>query len=856
MKTFLILDGNSLLHRAWHAIPPLTTKDGRVVNAAYGFTMVIEKMREKYAPDYMAVAWDLPGGTFRHEEYAEYKGTRAKKEPELYEQIPLIQEILADYNVPSLSAPGFEADDIVGTIAETYGAKELKVLIVTGDLDALQLVTETVNVVIFVKGLSEVKQYDPAMVKERYELTPSQLIDLKTLMGDASDNIPGIAGVGKKTATDLLKQYGTIEKIYDAIEAGDVPEKFVKKFAGQEKTVEQMKRLVTIVRDVELKDFKKEDAQLREPNAEKLRTVFAELEFKTLLRKYEGEGSSEAPVKKKAKKQRASVDLDTLNKEKIAVHIEYGQTDLFGSGIKTIALFDGKKLFAVEHPDKKTQKQILQALNASSEIIFYDAKKFFHEVGEVSAQVFDTLIASYLLAPGDRAFDFEQIVFQHLQQSINEKTSAAESVEWNWELGRALKEKIETAKLEDVMYKIEMPLLPILFKMEREGIEVDREKMKELSQRFGEELDRLTKKIHTLAGNDFNINSPSQLAKILFEDLQLPTKKIKKTKSGFSTAASELEKLHGTHQIIPLISEYRELAKLKSTYVDVLPNLIAQDGRIHTTYNQTIAATGRLSSINQNLQNIPTRTELGNEIRKAFVAPKGRTLVAMDYSQFELRLAADFSGDKSFIKAFNEGADVHRRTAAEVLGLKEEDVTKEQRYAAKAINFGILYGMGPRNLAKSTGFSQSEAQVFLDTYFQVHPEIREYIDSMKKSAHEKEYVETLFGRKRYLPDINGNIQMLVAAAERMAVNMPIQGTQADLIKMAMIDIAKWQEASDLDVKMLLQVHDELIFEIADNDIEKAVPQLQRLMRDVHKFKVPLEVNVATGTNWGAMREQK
>lgn len=854
MKTFLILDGNSLLHRAWHAIPPLTTKDGRVVNAAYGFTMVIEKMREKFQPDFMAVAWDLPGATFRHEKFEDYKGTREKKEDELYEQIDLIQEILDLYGVPSLSAEGMEADDVVGTIAKKFGKKDDQVLILTGDLDALQLVNDNVKVVVFVKGLSEVKEYDADAVHERYGLGPEQMIDLKALMGDSSDNIPGLAGVGKKTATDLLQEYGSIEGIYDAIDAEKVPEKFAKKFRGKEDEVEDWKELVTIVRDVKLPGFKKTDAKVREPDVDALTDMFRELGFRTLLKKYSDEELVEPKKVTPKKAVIKSAKLSELAKGDLVLHVEVGQQDLFGSNVKWLGLFDGKKASIIEKPTKKQIDESLKLALGAKRLIGHDLKAAFHAL-DVDASfsdfptLFDTMVGAYLLSPGSRNFDLPTAVFDHLGRTLKENASAELVVSTIAELAGRLESGIKDEGMQKLSEDIEMPLIPVLYRMERIGIEVDPKRLDTLSTEFGETIEKLTKQIYQAAGREFNINSPSQLAEILFEDLGLPTKKIKKTKTGFSTAASELEKLWETHEIIPMISEYREVAKLKSTYVDTLPQLIEDDGRIHTTYNQTVAATGRLSSKDPNLQNIPIRTELGNEIRKAFVAPKGNVLVAMDYSQFELRLAAVFAKDQSFIKAFKDGEDIHRHTAAEVLGVPEDQVTKQQRYAAKAINFGILYGMGPRNLAKSTGFSREEAQAFLDTYFQLHPGIRKYIDDTKKKAHENEYVETLFGRKRYLPDINGGIQMLVAAAERMAVNMPIQGTQADLIKMAMIEIAAWIENRD-DIRMLLQVHDELVFEIDKKSADKVVPKLQEMMATIYQFDVPLVVNVEVGTSWG------
>ncbi|MCH8049528.1 DNA polymerase I, partial [Patescibacteria group bacterium] len=862
-KRFLVLDGNALLHRAWHAIPPLTTKDGRVVNAAYGFTMIVEKMRDQFKPDYMAVAWDLPGPTFRHKEYKEYKATREKKEQELYDQIPIIQDILDAYDIPSLSAESMEADDVIGTLAKKYGAKkDIEVLILTGDLDTLQLVNKDVKVVAFVKGVSETKEYDVKAVKERYGLRPDQMVDFKALMGDPSDNIPGVAGVGKKTAAELLKKYDTVEGIYEAIEAGKVPEKFAKKFAGQEEQVEKMKHLIQLVQDVDLEGFKITDAKTQEPDVESLVDLFRELGFRRLVRKY-GEEIKEIKETKEAKdKDKVRiVDLKKLGSDSIAVYVDLGQQDLFGGALRSITLYDGKQAVLIENPKQDEIRAVLKHLAGCKLIIGHDLKSVFHVLNLQPTTyklppLSDTMVGAYLLAPGTRNFDLATVAYDQVGVVIKETTETTEKAALIFDLYKKIEKGLEKEGTDKVAREIEMPLIPILYEMERTGVQVDPKHLEELSKEFGQALDKLTNKILKLAGREFNINSPIQLAEVLFEDLKLPTKGIKKTKTGYSTAASELVKLWEAHKIIPLISEYRGLAKLKSTYIDALPELLAEDGRIHTTYNQTVTATGRLSSSDPNLQNIPIRTKLGNEIRKAFVAGRGKVLFAADYSQFELRLAAHIARDKSFIKAFKEGADIHLRTAAEVLGKEEKAVTKAERRAAKTINFGILYGMGPRNLARATGFSQEEARNFIERYFEVHPGIRQYIDEIKIKAHADEYVETLFSRRRYLPDINSGIQMLVAAAERMAVNMPIQGTQADLMKMAMIDVQRWIEDHDYDVKMLLQVHDELVFEVAQKDLDRVVPPIRDLMAAVHTFDVPLVVNCEVGKNWGVLKAWK
>ncbi|HAL49811.1 MAG: polymerase protein [Candidatus Uhrbacteria bacterium GW2011_GWD2_41_121] len=847
-KRFLILDGNALLHRAWHAIPPLTAVDGTVVNAVYGFGNIIEKMREQFKPDYMAVAWDLKGPTFRHEAYIAYKAQREKKADELYAQIPMIQELLACYGVPSLSAKGYEADDIIATLAERYAKEGTDVIAMSGDMDLLQLVNDKIHVITFIKGISETKEYDPKAVKERYGLVPEQLVDLKALMGDPSDNIPGIAGIGKKTAVELLQAHESINGIWRALKDGQLEAKFARKLEGRQKELKDLQVLVRLVRTVKLPGFKLSDAKVSEPNVEKLIPLFEHYGFRHLLTKYSGEKQDfEQELSKDTKIKLVAVDV--LDTDMLFVQAVRSLETLFGQGELEIAISDGKKIAIAKSKDDIKQAKSL--IKKAKFVVGHDLKQVMHLFDEaITAPIFDTMIAAYLHASHERYFDLSSCAKRYVDIGLSETSKAKDQVEAIIKLYKKLAKLLEKDKVSKLAKEIEMPLVRILYLMEHEGIEVDKKHLDNLSILFGVELGKLEKKIYKLAGQEFNIQSPSQLADILFETLHLPTKKIKKTKTGFSTAASELEKLWETHEIIPLISQYREFAKLKSTYVDSLPRLIAKDGRVHTSFNQTVTATGRLSSSDPNLQNIPVRTELGRAIRDAFVAKHGYTLAACDYSQFELRLASVMSKDKNFVKAFQDGADIHRRTAAEILEKNEDKVTKEERRAAKAINFGILYGMGTHNLARSSGLSKEAAQVFLDRYFELHPGITNYIEETKASAHKHGYVETLFGRRRYLHDINSGIQQLRASAERMAVNMPIQGTQADLVKIAMIKVQEWMEKNDFDIKMLLQVHDELVFEIKNQDLDRVLPNIREIMEGVWKSEIPLLVDVEVGNNWG------
>lgn len=878
-KTFLILDGNALLHRAWHAIPPLATKDGRVVNAVYGFANVIEKMLATYKPTYMAVAWDLPGGTFRHEEYVEYKAQREKKADELYAQIPMIQTLLTGYGIPSLSAKGFEADDILGTVSQMNKSQDsLRTLIITGDLDALQLIDDKTNIVVFVKGLSEVKHYDEQAVIARYGLTPSQLIDYKTLIGDSSDNLPGIAGIGEKTAVALLQEYGTLDNALVALNDATLPEKFAKKLHKQERVIKLMRRLVTIVKDVPLPDFSYEASQIKPIEPARLLPLLRDFEFKKLVAKYEGLESAaptpkiiiekptvtEVKTKKRAVKKTskiASIPLDDLIGDRFALIALKKPTDLFGGGLSVVALIGGNGTHLVENPDVTHLKLVAIKCGQAEMLIAHDIKGIMHAFHDAGVdlvkhargkELIDTMVIAYLLSSSGRGLTFAEVANDALNLTLALETPIADYLEHQIALADWQIHKLAEDGMAALYRDIEAPLIPVLFSMERNGLLVDKVKLKNLSNEFEQAIKDLEKKIFKFAKREFNVNSPSQLADVLFIDLGLPTKGIKKTKTGFSTAAPELEKLEDEHDIIPLISEYREIAKLKSTYADALPEQIASDGRVHTTLNQTVAATGRLSSSNPNLQNIPIRSELGREIRRAFIASEGCQLISADYSQIELRLAAIMAKDTSFIKAFADGADIHKRTAAEIYEVPEEEVTKDQRAAAKAINFSILYGVGARSLARATGLSFDEAKKFIAKYFEVHPGIAQYMDAMKLKARTDGFVETMFGRRRYLPDIHSGMPQLIASAERMAINMPIQGTQADIIKKSMITIDAYLREKNLKTKMVLQVHDELVFEAPQEEIDTIATEIPKIMAEVVDLAVPLVTDVAVAKSWGEM----
>ena len=885
-KTLYIIDGNSLLHRAWHAIPPLTTKDGTVVNAVYGFAMVLHKLLTEKKPTHIAVCWDVQGGTFRDEVFEDYKAGREEKEQELYDQIPLVDEFLRAFGIPSFGIEGFEADDLIGTVAEHVRRnKAYQTVIITGDLDALQLVDDSTVVEFFVKGLSQTKLYDSNAVRERYGFGPEHIVDYKALKGDASDNIPGVKGIGDKGATELILAHGSLDGVYSALKDGKInaKESLQNKLKSDEKNARMSLELATIKRDVPMK-FSLKDAHIGALDWEKVAEAYRRFEFTTLLRRIEGlDGNRESSIKnreiKTTKHRKANVVVDTdgvyvdeamkalSDAPSLALDIRDHAEDLFGSSITALTLSDGTRTFVFRSPSRATLAA-LSTLLTHGDVVTHDAKRLWHLLSKhgltLSERGTDMMLVSYLIRAGNRDYDIpsmlEDLVGVRVTMPKHFETDDA-LMDWGGVIARFLEAAHEarTRLQKDGMLKlydaIEHPTIFILARMEATGIEIDVTALHEMSKRFEGELGALTKRIHKEAGVEFNINSPSQLANVLFDTLDLPTKGIKRTQSGYSTAAPMLEKLYDTHPIVPLIGEYRELAKLKSTYIDALPVLRDAAGRVHTTYNQTVAVTGRLSSQDPNLQNIPIRTDLGREIRAAFVAPRGCQLVSADYSQIELRLVAALSGDKTMVQIFKDGGDIHQATAAKVFGVAEEEVTKKQRRAAKTVNFGIIYGMGPRALSRSIEVSFAEAKAFIEKYFETFPSVRAYLDEVLMRAKQDGFAQSHFGRRRYLPDLDSGVQMVRAAAERMAKNMPLQGTASDVMKMAMIEVDAWirAEAFGDAVRLLLQVHDELVLEVVDDQVEHVAKSVKHIMERVADFDVPLTVNVASGKNWKAMK---
>lgn len=911
-QKLIIIDGNAIIHRSFHALPPtLRTKDGVLVNAVYGFTSFLLKALSEFKPEFIILTLDKAGPTFRHEAYAEYKATRTKAPDELYEQIPLVKEVAKAFDIPIFELNGFEADDLIGTLSrQAEKEKNLETIIVTGDMDTLQLVDEKIKVYTMSRGLSESILYDEGAVINRYGLKPDQIIDYKALRGDPSDNIPGVRGIGEKTAVELLQKFSTLDKVYQAVKRkdGSIKERTIELLTTSETEAFLSRELATINCQAPI-ELLLDKARFSAFNLEKVLKLFSEFEFRSLLGKLKdisdrlkkNSGDQEEIIeetkqtKEKKVKAREKTDYKIINDDKellalfkkieknkrCAIYPATTSPDINEAELIGLAFsLEAGQAYFVATSDQVIN--ILKPILESSAIrkIGHDLKTIWRLCKRrgltVKGLEFDTMIASYLLSPGERRNDLDSLVFSELSrersnQAIDKNSNqlainfevpdlekigllACESADLTLQLEKKLSTRLKEAKLEKVLQDIDMPLAPILGLMEEIGINLDAKLLEKASLVTRKKIATLTEKICELAGKKFNVSSTKQLKEVLFEDLEIPTDGLKKTKTGFSTAEEELNKLKDFHPIIAFIQEYRELTKLETTYLNALPKLKSpRDGKIHSSFNQTVAATGRLSSTDPNLQNIPTRTEEGRHIRNAFVAEKGFKFVSFDYSQIELRVAAHMSGDKKMIAAFNSQEDIHTATAAAINGVSLSEVTKEMRREAKAINFGILYGQGPHGLSQGAGISYAEARQFINKYFATYPEVKKMLDGFIEDAREQGYAKTLLGRKRPLADLASNIPAVKRGAERMAINTPIQGTAADLIKIAMINVAKLLENKENEARLLLQVHDELIFEIKEDKISDYAPQLKKIMEEATKLSVPIIVEENIGDNWGELK---
>lgn len=866
-KKILLLDGNSLAYRAFFALPLLTNENGIHTNAVYGFTMMLQRILEEEKPTHMMVAFDAGKTTFRHETFSEYKGGRQKTPPELSEQFPYLRKLIDAYRIKQYELPNYEADDIIGTLsleAEKHGDE---VIVISGDKDLTQLASPSTTVYITRKGITDIEKYTVEHIKEKYGLTPLQIIDMKGLMGDSSDNIPGVPGVGEKTALKLLAAHGSVEGVYEAIDQqkGKMKEKLV----ANEDLAYISKQLATIERQAPV-EVKLDDLGYEGPDQDELIRVWSELAFKSLLEKMDY--TAEETVKEDLKFTVVTEIEPSILTDEMAVHLEmydehYHTCDLLG-----VALSDATDTYVIPM-DVVKGSDILKTWLAdpSKKKYMSDSKAstaaFLRSEIELDGVDFDLMLGAYIVNPSLTYTDMANIVLEYgyTDVSTNEQVYGkgakkkvpddavlnehiARKARAIWKVRDIIIKKLEDNQQFDLYDKLELPLASVLGKMESLGVKVDKAQLSDMGEELAAKLEKIESEIYSLAGQEFNINSPKQLGVILFENLGLPA--LKKTKTGYSTAADVLEKLEGQHEIISHILLYRQLGKLLSTYIEGLLKEIHNDGKIHTRFQQALTTTGRLSSTNPNLQNIPVRLEEGRKIRKAFVPSEPDwVMVAADYSQIELRVLAHMSEDDRLVQAFKDDQDIHTATAADVFHVPLEEVTGDMRRAAKAVNFGIVYGISDYGLSQSLNIPRKEAAEFIDRYLKSFPGVQQYMTNIVSSAKKDGFVTTLMNRRRYLPDITSSNFNLRSFAERTAMNTPIQGSAADIIKKAMIDMDEALEREGLKANMLLQVHDELIFEAPKDELAKLMELVPKVMESAMELNVPLKVDIASGDTW-------
>lgn len=865
---FVIIDGSSLMYRAFYALPLLTDSEGRYTNAAYGFVKMFIKIMEDFQPDTVVVAFDKGKKTFRNELYADYKGKRKATPDELLSQIPLIHELVEVMGVKLIEEAGFEADDIIGTLAVKAAEAGHSVRVVTGDRDALQLVEDNIQVALTKKGITELEIYNTEYFKEKYGLEPVQLIDLKGLMGDASDNIPGVPGVGEKTASKLLKQFGSVEEVLANVDVVS-GKKLQERLRDNAEQAVLSKKLATIITDMPL-EYDTAMFKMQTDTA-KLKAFCQKHGFRSVMNQLTVFGEAEADefgfgtVENVAQELPQSEEIFTREAAaelmlRLRTEGQMAFKPVYSGSVPNIflsALYIADKnghVFYVNNNSMAFEPLLELLTDVNIAKITHDFKTLYKTGAVISGVVFDTMLAAYLLEPTRSQYSLNELVNNYnyefpYEEPIDEHTAGVYEALAVAGLYPILKKRLDEDGAAGLYKCFELPLLEVLAAMEQAGICVDRQHLQAMSAEYGKKLETLLADIYALAGIEFNVNSPKQLGQILFERLQLPI--IKKTKNGYSTDAEVLEKLYHEHPIIPLLLTYRKLAKLKSTYLDGLDILInPADNRIYAKFNQMVTATGRLSSSEPNLQNIPVRTEEGRRIRELFVPGEGYDyLVSADYSQIELRILAHMSQDKNFLDAFSNQEDIHARTAAEVFGVPLNEVDSELRSRAKAVNFGIVYGISDFGLAKDLNVTRKEAAQYIESYFEKCPGIKGYIDSIVEQARSDGFVTTLFGRRRYLPDINSRNYTVRSFAERTAMNTPIQGTAADVIKKAMIDVYDELKRRGLKSRIIVQVHDELLLEVTESEFAEVTELLKMAMPNAVQLSVPLTVDIHSGRCW-------
>ena len=875
-KTLVIIDGNSIINRAFYALPEMSNKEGLKTNAIYGFTNMLLKIIDTYNPTHISVAFDRKAPTFRHIEFKEYKAGRKKMPDELREQFEPLKDLLDKFNIHRLEIDGYEADDIIGTVSKIAEDNGFKVYIVTGDKDAIQLASNKTTTLITKKGVGKVEEYDYDSVIEKYEMTPTQFIDLKGLMGDKSDNIPGVPGIGEKTGIKLIKEFSSIEGIFDNIDS--IKGSTKKKLEENKELAIMSKKLATIIRDVPV-EFNLEELEYGNYNTKDILDVFKYLGFTSLIPRIGSLDESEDIVNEANVEISKLEDIDEfINKVKenneLIIKTVTREGNILDKRIKYIFLsVDGKKIYYVE--ENSIHK--LEYIFTSNEIkkLGYNLKDDYIALKPYGIKLeniyFDITIAEYLidsmsstsyecsaiamkyltkkvktkeelLGKGVKAKKYQDLSFEELSSHISQIIDTVKSVM------PIMEENLKESNMDGLLYHVEMPLVEVLADMEYEGVKVDKEKLNELGSQFKEIIKKLESEIYKISGEEFNINSPKQLGEILFEKLGLPV--IKKTKTGYSTNAEVLDKLKDQSPIIDKIIEYRQIVKLNSTYVEGLLSIINPiDGRIHSSFNQTITTTGRISSTEPNLQNIPVKLEMGRNIRKVFISDKGCKLVDADYSQVELRVLAHMSQDETMIDAFKHNEDIHTKTASQVFNVSMDEVTSKQRSDAKAVNFGIVYGKSDFGLSEDLNIPVKQAKEYIENYFNKYNKIKEFMDNIIDDASSNGYVTTILNRRRYIPEIKSSNFMLRNAGKRAAMNAPIQGSAADIIKIAMINVYKKLEENNLKSKLILQVHDELIVEAVDSEIDIVKKIVKDEMENAVCLDVNLDVDLNIGDSW-------
>lgn len=888
-----IIDAHALIHRAYHALPPMSTPDGVPIHAVYGFTTMLIKMIATLKPTHVIAAFDMKGPTFRHEEYADYKAHRKVAADDLVVQFDIVRDVVRAFSIPIVEKKGFEADDLIGTIVRTL-SDQIPIVVVTGDMDALQLVSDRTSVFTLKRGISDTVLYTPELVREKYGFEPKYIPDYKGLAGDPSDNIKGVAGIGAKTAQHLVSTYGALESIVDHIQ--DFSPRIQKLISGHEDDAFFSRKLATIDQNVPA-DISLDDALFVEYDEKIVRELFQKLGFRSLVSRLPKSQNGFQPTLQTKEGEKVLLpdgyfvavsreeQLDLQKTLKNAKIVSF-DTETDGLGGRTSPIIgmsfsvrnasgDIQAWYVPTSPeDVLVWKEFLEdeQIDKTGHNLKYDAEVLLQSGVTLRGIRFDSMLASYLLSPGSRSHGLDDLAQEKLgytpipitdligtgktQKRMSEvplmelARYAAEDADVALRLMEKIEGELRDEKLEAILREIELPLISVLAHMETIGVAVDAQKLATLSKKVVQRISKLEKQICSIAGKEFNVASPKQLKEILFDTLRLPTVGIKKTQSGYSTAASELEKLKDAHPIVPLLFEFRELSKLQSTYLDALPRLADPiTGRIYASFNQVVAATGRLSSSNPNLQNIPVRTDLGREIRQAFVAKKGCVFVKADYSQLELRIAAHIAQDEKLLAAFRSGQDIHRATAATVFNVSLDDVTDHMRRQAKTLNFGVLYGMGAQSFAQASGVSVEEARAFIDRYKNQYKGIEALIERVVLFAQTNGYVETMLGRKRYVPELHSKNPAIRASAERMAFNFPIQGTEADILKKAMISIFEMIGRQYKTSSMVLTVHDELVCEVPEEESAQFAQDMKNRMESVLSLDAPLVADIGIGKNW-------